>query len=109
MILIRLGASIPIPSATVAKVNGTFGTSLINEYNDIIEPLSNELKTKLTDFPVTIVYVESLEALGYIQIFSAANIKQSHSIHQPRYISVLNNYKIKSKLELSEGSHNLNP
>jgi hypothetical protein len=30
MILVMPGASIPIPSATVAKVNRTFGTSLIN-------------------------------------------------------------------------------
>jgi hypothetical protein len=57
MILIRLGASIPIPSA-----------------------LSNELKTKLTDFPVTIVYVESLEALGYIHQFLNYELKDQQFV-----------------------------
>ena len=51
-----------------------------DEYNDIIEPLSNELKTKLTDFPVTIVYVESLEALGYIHQFLNYELKDQQFV-----------------------------
>lgn len=51
-----------------------------DEYNDIIEPLSNELKTKLTDFPVTIVYVESLEALGYFHQFLNYELKDQQFV-----------------------------
>lgn len=51
-----------------------------DEYNDIIEPLSNELKTKLTDFPVTIVYVESIEALGYFHQFLNYELKDQQFV-----------------------------
>ncbi|CAC5415394.1 recQ [Mytilus coruscus] len=36
-----------------------------NKYDDIVVPLAQELKTKRDKFPLTIVHVESLEALGY--------------------------------------------
>lgn len=35
------------------------------KYNDFIKPIVNELKQKRSNFPVTVVYVESLECLGY--------------------------------------------
>ncbi|XP_069123906.1 ATP-dependent DNA helicase Q1-like [Argopecten irradians] len=36
-----------------------------DKFDELIDPLSCELKSKLLAFPVTIVYVENLEALGY--------------------------------------------
>jgi hypothetical protein len=38
------------------------------------------LKTKLTDFPVTIVYVESLEALGYFYQFLNYELKDQQFV-----------------------------
>ncbi|XP_069108670.1 ATP-dependent DNA helicase RecQ-like [Argopecten irradians] len=35
------------------------------KYDDLIEPIASERKTKKHLFPVTIMYVESLEAMGY--------------------------------------------
>lgn len=35
------------------------------KYNEILKPLCVELKEKLMDFPVTIVYCDSLESVGY--------------------------------------------
>ena len=36
-----------------------------DKYDDLIKPLCDELKEKLSNSPVTIVYVESLESLSY--------------------------------------------
>jgi hypothetical protein len=35
------------------------------KYDEIIQPIAEELKLKRENFPLTIVYVESLEAMGY--------------------------------------------
>jgi hypothetical protein len=61
-----------------------------DEYNDIIEPLSNELKTRLTDFPVTIVYVESPSICIYVGVAVAvtgrcAAFGKIH-VKSPRYL-----------------------
>ena len=36
-----------------------------DKYYNLIKPLSDRMAEKLCEFPVKIVYVESLEALGY--------------------------------------------
>lgn len=38
----------------------------VKTLDTIIEPLCKELKEKKEHFPVTIVYVENLESLGYV-------------------------------------------
>jgi hypothetical protein len=43
----------------------------IEKYDDLIMPVANELKEKLTNFPLTIMYVESLECLGYFYQYLA--------------------------------------
>ncbi|XP_033731767.1 Werner syndrome ATP-dependent helicase homolog [Pecten maximus] len=35
------------------------------KYNEILQPLCEELQEKMLDFPVTIVYCDSLESVGY--------------------------------------------
>jgi hypothetical protein len=63
-----------------------------DEYSDIIEPLSNELRTKLTDFPVTIVDVESLTFPSiciYVGVAIAVTVQHLEiymSSHQGIYI-----------------------
>ncbi|XP_052216227.1 ATP-dependent DNA helicase Q1-like isoform X2 [Dreissena polymorpha] len=37
----------------------------VEKYNSFIEPLAHELDNKMEKFPLTIAYIENLEALGY--------------------------------------------
>ncbi|CAC5402622.1 unnamed protein product [Mytilus coruscus] len=53
-----------------------------NKYDDIVVPLAQELKTKRDKFPLTIVYVESLEALGYFYQFINYELKEEQYIGQ---------------------------
>lgn len=36
-----------------------------DKFGELIDPIANELNQKLSTFPVTIVYIENLSALGY--------------------------------------------
>ncbi|PJE77421.1 ATP-dependent DNA helicase RecQ [invertebrate metagenome] len=47
-----------------------------DKYDELIDPLAQELKIKLLDFPVTIVYVESLDALGYYYQYLNSTLKE---------------------------------
>ncbi|XP_076108871.1 ATP-dependent DNA helicase Q1-like [Mytilus galloprovincialis] len=51
-----------------------------SKYDDIVVPLAQELKTKREKFPLTIVYVESLEALGYFYQFINYELKEEQYI-----------------------------
>ncbi|CAC5399354.1 unnamed protein product [Mytilus coruscus] len=51
-----------------------------NKYDDIVVPLAQELKTKRDKFPLTIVYVESLEDLGYFYQFINYELKEEQYI-----------------------------
>ena len=42
-----------------------------DKYNSLIEPIVEELKEKQTNFPVTIMYMENLESLGYFYQYIA--------------------------------------
>ncbi|XP_071122553.1 ATP-dependent DNA helicase Q1-like [Mytilus edulis] len=51
-----------------------------SKYDDIVVPLAQELKTKQDKFPLTIVYVESSEALGYFYQFINYELKEEQYI-----------------------------
>ncbi|VDH94605.1 Hypothetical predicted protein [Mytilus galloprovincialis] len=51
-----------------------------SKYDDIVVPLAQELKTKRVKFPLTIVYVESLEALGCFYQFINYELKEEQYI-----------------------------
>ncbi|WAR08483.1 RECQ1-like protein [Mya arenaria] len=46
------------------------------KYDSLINPISKELCEKLVDFPVTIMYMESLEALGYCYQYVSHDLKE---------------------------------
>lgn len=43
----------------------------IDKLNDMIEPLARQLKAQMLEFPLTIVYAESLEAVGYFYQYTS--------------------------------------
>lgn len=45
------------------------------KYDDLIEPVISELREKRLLFPVTIMYVDNLEALGYFFQYAAHNLQ----------------------------------
>lgn len=45
------------------------------KYDDLIEPVISELREKRLLFPVTIMYVDNLEALGYFFQYAAYNLQ----------------------------------
>jgi ATP-dependent DNA helicase RecQ len=45
-----------------------------DKFNDMIEPIVTQLKSKLLDFPVTVVYAESLEAVGYFYQYTSGKL-----------------------------------
>ncbi|XP_060084050.1 bifunctional 3'-5' exonuclease/ATP-dependent helicase WRN-like [Ylistrum balloti] len=47
-----------------------------DKYDELIDPLAQELKIKLRDFPVTVLYVESLDALGYYYQYLNYTLKE---------------------------------
>ncbi|XP_033724737.1 mediator of RNA polymerase II transcription subunit 34-like [Pecten maximus] len=47
------------------------------KYDEILKPVITELKQKLEKFPLTIMYVESLEALGYFYRFSSHHLGEN--------------------------------
>lgn len=51
-----------------------------DKYDDIVLPIAQELKTKRDQFPLTIVYVECLEALGYFYQFINYELKEDQYI-----------------------------
>jgi thermostable 8-oxoguanine DNA glycosylase len=53
------------------------------KYDEIIQPIAEELKLKRENFPLTIVYVESLEALGYFYQFLNYELKEDQYIGDP--------------------------
>ena len=55
----------------------------IEKYDDMIMPVANELKEKLTNFPLTIMYVESLECLGYFYQYLAHELKEMQFCGEP--------------------------
>lgn len=57
----------------------------VKKLDTIIEPLCKELKEKKEHFPVTIVYVENLESLGYFykRVKSELNDNQYPGKHVP--------------------------
>lgn len=44
----------------------------IEKYDDLIHPIALELKEKMHAFPVTIMYIENLEAMGFF--FSISHV-----------------------------------
>lgn len=54
-----------------------------DKYDDIIQPLTQELKDLGDRYPVTIVYVESLEALGYFYQYINYELKDDQYIGDP--------------------------
>lgn len=57
-------------------------------------PVANELKEKLTHFPLTIMYVESLECLGYFYQYLAHELKEMQFCGEPRTESLRSIIKI---------------
>jgi superfamily II DNA helicase RecQ len=55
----------------------------IEKYDDMIMPVANELKEKLTNFLLTIMYVESLECLGYFYQYLAHELKEMQFCGEP--------------------------
>ena len=53
------------------------------KYEEIIQSIAEELKLKRENFPLTIVYIESLEALGYFYQFLNYELKEDQYIGDP--------------------------
>ena len=50
------------------------------KFDSIVAPLAHELHDKLLDFPSTLVYVESLEALGYFYQYISTTLKSKQYV-----------------------------
>ena len=55
----------------------------MEKYDDLIMPVANELKKRLTNFPLTIMCVESLECLGYFYQYLAHELKEIQLCGEP--------------------------
>lgn len=68
------------PNIFIEKLVRPPNITKIKKSDAIIEPLCEELKEKKLNFPVTVVYVESLECLGYFYQYINCELKDSQYI-----------------------------
>ena len=86
-----------------------------DKYDDLIVPLSDELNVTRSRFPVTIVYMDSLESLGYCFQFLSANLRdpyepKDHQIPENRLFAMFHkDYTPKMKSHIIEDMRKENP
>ncbi|XP_062577985.1 ATP-dependent DNA helicase Q1-like [Saccostrea cucullata] len=71
------------PNIFLEKIVRPPNINKVKKLDTIIEPLCEELKEKRENFPVTIVYVENLESLGYFYQYVNSELREHQYVGEP--------------------------